>query len=67
MLSSFEKELITVPLEIKQLVIKSQTINDDNKTPSFGPDWSDIESDESVSAKVIPYPFMPSPDEIRER
>ena len=56
-----------MPLEIKQLVIKSQTINDDNKTPSFDPDWPGIESEESVSAKVIPYPFMPSPDEVRER
>lgn len=56
-----------MPLEIKQLVIKSQTINDDNKSPSFGSDWPSIESEESVSAKVIPYPFMPSPDEVRER
>ncbi|MEG2565741.1 MAG: hypothetical protein RSA84_05980 [Acinetobacter sp.] len=56
-----------MPIEIKQLVIKSQTINDDNKTSSFDLDRPGIESEENVPAKVLPYHFMPSPNESRER
>lgn len=56
-----------MPLEIKQLVIKSQTINDENKTSSFAGDQPRIESEENVPAKIIPYHFMPSPNEPRER
>ncbi|MFP5595857.1 hypothetical protein [Kluyvera sp. 142486] len=56
-----------MPLEIKQLVIKSQTINDDNKTPSFAAERPGIAPEENVSVNVLPYHFMSSPDEARER
>jgi len=56
-----------VPLEIKQLVIKSQTINDNNKTPSFGSAQPGVDPEENLPVTVRPYHFMPAPDETRER
>lgn len=56
-----------MPLEIKQLVIKSKTINDDNKNAPIDADRSNDDAEESLTEKTLPYHFMTSPDTARER
>ncbi|BCQ34658.1 MULTISPECIES: hypothetical protein [Erwinia] len=56
-----------MPVEIKQLVIKSKTINDDTKKASFDSERSNYDAEEDLPEKKLPYHFMTSPDTTRER
>lgn len=56
-----------MPLEIKQLVIKSTMTNDDNKNAFFDSERSGYDPEENLPEKTPAYHFMTSPDEARER
>ncbi|MEW5288376.1 hypothetical protein ABW286_04145 [Erwinia papayae] len=56
-----------MPIEIKQLVIKSKTINDDNKNVSFDSERPDYDAQENQPEKTLPYHFIKATDAVRER
>jgi hypothetical protein len=56
-----------VPLEIRQLVIKSRTISDDSKDEYADTDNPDQASDQSPVEKSIVYQLIGASDELRER
>ncbi len=56
-----------MPVEIKQLVIKSKTINDDTNNASFDTERPTENTEESLPQKTHLNHFMTSPDTTRER
>lgn len=56
-----------MPVEIKQLVIKSKTISDDTKYEQPDSDMASPESDNKQSEKGFPYHLIASANETRER
>lgn len=56
-----------MPIEIRQLVIKSKTINDENKNGYSDSDNPDVDADRTQSERVTTYQRTGSPDETRER
>jgi len=56
-----------VPVEIKQLVIKSKTIGDDMKYEQPDSDMTSPESASQQSEKGSSYHLIASPAETRER
>jgi hypothetical protein len=56
-----------VSLEIRQLIIKSKTVNNDSKNEQFDSDNPSIDSDKKLLDKDISYHLISSPNETRER
>ncbi len=56
-----------MPLEIRQLVIKSKTLSDDSKDEHADTDYPDQAPDQGPVEKSIVYQLIGSSDELRER
>ena len=56
-----------MPVEIRQLMIKSKTISDDSKNEYADSDSPDVDADQKQSERTLSYYRIGSLDEIRER
>jgi len=56
-----------VPVEIRQLVIKSKTISEESQNTPFDSDKRGSDPEQNPAEAGLAYHLMGSPDEARER
>lgn len=56
-----------MPVEIRQLVIKSKTIGEESQNPPFDADKPGADAEKKPAEAGLAYHLMGSPDEARER